>query len=536
MPLKTAPRTQRDLASENDELRARLEEAEETLRAIRGGEVDALVVSTADGDRIFTLEGADRSYRALIEEMNEGALSLTLDGTILYANHKFAAMLKAPLERVIGSAIQTWIAPDSRETLELVLRAGVQDKSRMELTLAAADGNHVPVYLSVTPMRAEGMSDILGIVATDLTERKRADEALRLSEARFRNVFQNASLGKSIASMQGEVEVNSALLRILGYSREELQSKDWNEITHPEDIPATENALKGLLAGHLAGVRFEKRFLHKNGSVVWADVTMGLVRDADGAPLYVLTSIYDITARKQADAALQDLKQRLQRNIEMERLRLAQDLHDVPLQQLYGVIFRLDELRPNALPENAAVIDEVIADVKKTLTSLRAIASELRPPDITEFGLEKAARSYIHEFREKYPGIQVKASLATDGQMLPEAVRLVLFRVLQEALANVVRHAEADEIAVRLSFDAEAAHLKISDNGKGFAVPEDWVGLVRAGHYGLAGMAERVSTAGGVFTIESTPGSSTTVRVSMPFGPQQAPALAEKPSMSKPAN
>ena len=109
-------------------------------------------------------------------------------------------------------------------------------------------------------------------------------------------------------------------------------------------------------------------------------------------------------------------------------------------------------------------------------------------------------------------------ALAHDSQLLPETVRLVLFRVLQEALANIVRHAEASQVNIRFSFDAEEAQLEIADNGKGFTVPESWLDLLHAGHYGLVGMAERVSAAGGTLEIESAPGSSTTIRVVVPYG------------------
>ena len=101
--------------------------------------------------------------------------------------------------------------------------------------------------------------------------------------------------------------------------------------------------------------------------------------------------------------------------------------------------------------------------------------------------------------------------------MLPESVRLVLFRVLQESLANVARHSQATELGVGFNFDAEEARIEISDNGQGFSVPASWVGMVREGHYGLAGMAERVSAAGGVLTVQSQPGASTTVKVILPW-------------------
>ncbi|MGE5071827.1 MAG: PAS domain-containing sensor histidine kinase, partial [Anaerolineae bacterium] len=290
------------------------------------------------------------------------------------------------------------------------------------------------------------------------------------------------------------------------------------ELTHPEDVAATADVLQGLMDGRLQTVRFEKRFLHKSGSVVWADVTIAIARESSGKPLYTLTAIIDVTARKQADLAVQDVKQHLQRNIEMERLRLAQELHDAPLQELYAVIYRLEELRSHAEPASAQMLEEVIENIQKTLSSLRATASELRPPALSRFGLEKAARSYIQDFCDKHPAIQVRYALARDGQLLPEEVRLVLFRVMQESLANVLRHSGATEANVRFNFDAEEARIEVEDNGRGFQIPETWVGLVRAGHYGLAGMGERVSAAGGTLRVESKPGRGTVIRVVVPYG------------------
>lgn len=556
MAMKTAPRreakTEEQLATENQELIERLAEAEETLRAIRSGEVDALVVSTPDGHQLFTLQGADRSYRMLIEDMNEGALTVTMDGMILFANARFAAMLNTPLEQVIGSDIQRWVAPEDKDMLETLLEEGATRQSREELSLATGDGRRVPAYLSVNPAAIEGMRNCLGVVATDLTEQKKQQQALvaaenttreslkaahqarvallsiieeqklgelalRVSETRFRNVFEHSPLGQSMVSMDGEVKVNQAFCDILGYSKEELRGKTWEELTCPEDVAQTAEALQKVLLGSIPKARFEKRYVHKDGSVVWTDTTITVGRDASGKPTYVLTMINDITARKRADAAVQDFKQHLQDQIEMERLRLAQNLHDVPLQELYAIIYKLEEIRPKALPENAKVINQVIKDIQTTLDKLRSTASELRPPALSRFGLEKAIRSYVETFRESNPQIEVEQMLARDSQLLPEGVRLILFRVLQESLANIVRHAQATRVKVRFSFDAEEAHLEVEDNGKGFSVPGDWLELVRGSHYGLAGMAERVSAAGGQLTVESQPGGPTIVRAVVPY-------------------
>jgi PAS domain S-box-containing protein len=174
MATKPVP-TQAQLAAENEELRSRLDEAEETLRAIRGGEVDALMVPGKGGEQLFTLKGADHSYRMLIEDMNEGALTLTAEGVILYANRRFGEMLKTPLEKVIGSTVHTWIAPDSQGILQSLLRKGPNGKRREQLVLIAGDGTLVPVFLSASDLIRSDMPDFFCLVVTDLTEQKRGD-------------------------------------------------------------------------------------------------------------------------------------------------------------------------------------------------------------------------------------------------------------------------------------------------------------------------------------------------------------------------
>jgi signal transduction histidine kinase len=133
-----------------------------------------------------------------------------------------------------------------------------------------------------------------------------------------------------------------------------------------------------------------------------------------------------------------------------------------------------------------------------------------------QIGLEKAIRSHAADFMEKYPNIDIHLALATDFQLLSEDVRLVLFRIYQQSMMNVVRHADAHRVEIRFTFDAEEARLEIEDDGRGFVVPARWITFVRQGHYGLAGMAERVAALNGSFEVLSQPGSGTQLRVIIP--------------------
>jgi PAS domain S-box-containing protein len=179
--MKRATNTKQELLLEVKELRHRLEEAEETLRAIRSGEVDGLVVSTPEGEQVFTLSGADYPYRVLIEQMNEGAFTMATDGTILYCNSRFAEMIKKPLEKVINSSLFQLIEPENKEMVDAMIRGEGGEKARSEINLRAGSRSTVPVYFSVNFMETGDTRTICGVV-TDLTEQKRSEEILKAAK------------------------------------------------------------------------------------------------------------------------------------------------------------------------------------------------------------------------------------------------------------------------------------------------------------------------------------------------------------------
>jgi PAS domain S-box-containing protein len=162
------------LRRENEDLRRRLEEAEETIRAISGGEVDAFVVSGGQGDEVQTLGKADRPYRRLVETMGQGAATLGTDGTVLYANHRFAELLAAPLEKVIGAGLGAFLPPGDAPRWQALVHRGRVEGTQLELTLRRADGGALPVNVALNPL-PEGVGGVC-LVVTDLTEQKRREE------------------------------------------------------------------------------------------------------------------------------------------------------------------------------------------------------------------------------------------------------------------------------------------------------------------------------------------------------------------------
>ena len=172
-----------ELARENNALRARLEEATEVLTAIRTGRVDAVVAETPKGEQVFTLQGADRPYRTFVETMNEGAVTLTLHGTIVYCNQRFADLVGTLLDKTIGRAFLNFVADSNQPEFEALLAQEDDASVRAELSLAQTDGPAIPVQLSARRL-PENCGNYWCLVITDLRGHK-LQEALRESEAQI---------------------------------------------------------------------------------------------------------------------------------------------------------------------------------------------------------------------------------------------------------------------------------------------------------------------------------------------------------------
>jgi PAS domain S-box-containing protein len=354
----------------------------------------------------------------------------------------------------------------------------------------------------------------------EISARVTTSQALDLSEERFQSIFESTSLGIKILDLNGNIlQTNAAFERIIGYSEAEILGRRFYDFLHPADMARAVSVFQRLKRDDIPSLRFQHRAIHKNGSTVSVNAVFSAVRKGGGdhSLAFIVSILEDETEQKKFEAEMTELKNRLQSTMELERLRLAHELHDGPMQGLYSVIYELEELRSKADAETQESLRDLSQNVNEVLNELRNTAKELRPPTISQFGLEKTIRSYIGDVQEKHPELKVHLSLARDHQLLPEDVRLALFRVLQQSVTNIIRHADATEIRIGFSFDAEEARLEVSDNGRGFQVPSSWIDLVREGHFGLAGAAERMSALGGTFAVESRPHEVTTVRAVIPW-------------------
>ena len=284
---------------------------------VRGskGEINGVVLVFRDQSE----ERAAESERALLNHtisasMNEIYLFDAQTLLFRYANEGALKNLRRNLDELL-SMTPVDIKPEfTLETFRQMIKPLLEHQKQVlvfETVHLRADDSLYPTEVYLQLFEYENEQVFLAVI-NDITERKRTEKALRESEEKFRYVFDHSVIGKSITFTSGEINVNKAFCEMLGYTQEELQNKKWQEITHPDDIEMSQKALDSLISGEKESTRFVKRYMHKNGAVVWTDLNTSLRCDEEGNPLYFITSIVNITERKQ---------QEMQLNQQLEELR-----------------------------------------------------------------------------------------------------------------------------------------------------------------------------------------------------------------------
>lgn len=293
--VRVESRNKKELLQEISRLRSQLEAAQETLNAIRKGEVDALVVSGKDGEQVFTLRGEQEPYRIFVEAMNEGAAMVDPDGTIVYSNSRFADMVKTPLESVIGSSFQKYVPQREGPILERFQQDSGTAGYRQECELLASNGGLVPVHLSVRAMKV-GDIPSLCIVATDLTDRKLAEEKVLQSEQQLRLIFDQ--IPAAVWTTDTELRIVSGS----GASRagDENGARSFIGKTMQEFF-GTQDKSSPPLAAHLAALKGEQGSYEYSLDGNIMSVNVQPLRDSDGAINGVIGVALDVTARKLAE-------------------------------------------------------------------------------------------------------------------------------------------------------------------------------------------------------------------------------------------
>ncbi|MDP1991165.1 MAG: PAS domain S-box protein, partial [Syntrophales bacterium] len=309
---------------ELQELISRMMEAEETLRAIRSGEVDGLVVETKEGDRIFTLSGADRPYRVMVETMNEGAVTLAANGTILFCNQRFAEIVKESLEKVIGSSITRYISATDLTLFEALVERGLQGNGKLELTLKTGGESAVAVFLSLSALQHTDVPGALCMVVTDLTEQKRNEEMLA-EEKLTSQILNQASEIFILCDPQGRIiRASQATHRFLGRSP---LFQAFDEAFHLLYGDGTPFILLSALSDkpvHAVEVIFKDKHDRAFSFLLSANAMI-----TDKAIIGIVVVMADITERKKMEEALQCAHDKLEQQVEERTVELRAALSEI---------------------------------------------------------------------------------------------------------------------------------------------------------------------------------------------------------------
>lgn len=356
-----------------------------------------------------------------------------------------------------------------------------------------------------------------------IAERKRAEMALRESEERYRALFENAKDAIYVHDLEGTyLSINRAAEKLSGYSREEIIGHNFKEFIAPEQVRYVRDSFWKKLA-QLGETTYEVEVIAKDGRRVPIEVSSRAIYE-NGVLVGVQGMARDITERKLAQDALQMFSRHLIDAQEDERRRIARELHDQIGQILTAVKMNLHTVQQFChASEAGSYVKDNIEAVDEALRLVRDLSVDLRPPILDDLGLATAVRWYVDRYTKRTGlSVDVEIDLPDENERFSRELETACFRIAQEALTNVVRHAKATQVLIRLTRDGDVLLLIVKDDGVGFDVERLHQRASRVATLGLISMQERAHAAGGTIEIDSAPTNGTEIRFTLPLDARSA--------------
>ncbi len=521
---RTSAKSSEELQKHILELEERLAEAEETLHALRSGEVDAVIVSGSEGDHVYTLQGADQTYRLFVQEMAEGAITLTPDGLIAFSNEQFAAMLGIPIEQVIGSRILAFVDEDNASILSALLWDDAIVKKR-EMCFTTSTGDAVPAYVSVNRLR-QGAIDCICVVVTDLTQTK-ARELLAESERQFRTLAETIPNLAWMADEAGNIFwYNRRWYDYTGATFEDMQGWGWQKVHDPAVLP---NVLSQWTRSIATGEPFQMVFPLKGADAEFRDFLTRVepIKDNKGSVVRWFGTNTDITDQKKTEEELRKMNRELEEFAYVashdlqEPLRMVNIYSHLLLKHFGGEDVKLSNYA-GFIRQGVSRMEGLIRDL---LTFSRTVHSDNDLPvgaaDLS-VSFAEALGVLKDSIEDNHAVISVQPLPAVRGDTAQMA------HVFQNLLSNALKYRKKDvppEIHVSAELKGRRWVVSVNDNGIGFEpqYADRIFGLFKRLHkdeypgtgLGLAICQRIVERYGGRIWAEGRPGEGATFSFSL---------------------
>lgn len=490
--MEQAKPTYNELVSQNTELRFQLDEANDTIEAIRTGQIDALIVQGDTGHQLYTLKTADQTYRMFIEKMNEGALTLNQEGIVLYSNSRFAEMVNEPLEKVIGIRFDTFILKEAHEQFNKLIQAAWESECKEEILLVG-NKRYIPCLLSCNTLELDE-GPALSLILTDLTIQKETEHKLKINNEKL-ILAQNATeklndeLEDTVKSRTADLLVSREHFKLLsdnipqmtwtnlpsgevnfynqrwydytGLTFEQTKEWGWKAVVHPDDIElTTEKYVNSLQSGKIFEV--ENRYKRYDGIYRWHLNRALPLRDDTGNILFWVGTATDIEDQK----------------LEMERkdefIGVASHELKTPLTSLKGYLQLVNYKKGELSPAVRQYIDKAIVALNKLqnlvndLLDVSKIQAGRLEYNLEPLNLTDLLKSCIDNAKHVFPAFEFIDNL--EGNFMVNANAERIEQVLMNLINNAVKYSPSSRtVTIRASQNGNNVRVYVTDYGIGLS-------------------------------------------------------------------